>query len=109
MVGTQLAPNPQVEALREHARAICRTLVDNTTLVDKLCYLKDRWQDEHEFEDFNEYINAIKPVIPESFTFVKLVKRPWSLSVTTTDKRFKGAVFMVAIKGNRISGSYRRA
>ena len=47
-------------------------MFDNAEL---LWYLKDRWQDEREYEDFADYIQKVKEFVEEKgFTFVKMTK-----------------------------------
>lgn len=36
----------------------------NTTHVDNLLYLRERWEDESQYEDINDYLDAIKKSIP---------------------------------------------
>jgi len=39
--------------------------------------LAARWQDESEYEDINEYGEAIQKLLPEGLTFIKMSKRPF--------------------------------
>lgn len=45
--------------------------------AEYLCYLRDRWQDESEYEDFAEYQTAMSAFLPAGSTAVKLTKRPF--------------------------------
>lgn len=58
--------------------------------TDKLAYLYQRWQDEKEYEDFNDYVKFMKtsifPNIAQYFTFVKGSKRPFGLVIETIRK-----------------------
>jgi len=43
--------------------------------VDVLLYLKDRWQDEKDYEDFKNYISQVKKFVEsKGFVFVKMTK-----------------------------------
>jgi len=53
--------------------------------LDQLSYLRGRWEDEQEYEDFNEYAKAIKGMFPgfeitnikkSKFSFVIKMERP---------------------------------
>jgi len=47
-------------------------LFDNAEL---LWYLKDRWQDEREYEDFADYIQKVKEFVEKKdFIFIKMTK-----------------------------------
>jgi hypothetical protein len=58
-----------------------------TTLADKvmdaaaehLCYLRDRWQDESAFEDFNTYRDSMERIVSEisGVEFLGMTRRPW--------------------------------
>lgn len=48
-------------------------------VIKRMDYLEGRWQDEHEYEDFKEYIANIKTVLPEGAVFVSLTKKPFKL------------------------------
>jgi hypothetical protein len=99
----------QVKVLREHTEAKCRVLLNNKILVDKLGYLRDRWQDEHEYENFSDYIDAIKPAIPAPFLFVKMAKRPWTLTVNPNEEELRGILITLTIKSKMISVGYIQA
>lgn len=49
--------------MREQWETIERT----EPTVEFLAYLYDRWQDEWEYEDLNDYLEAIKRHIPEAY------------------------------------------
>ena len=55
------------------------------SLLDRLVYLHDRWQDEREYEDWKDYIDAMRKIVPADTTFVKASKRPFGFEVKTKD------------------------
>lgn len=44
--------------------------------------LRERWICEHEYEDFNEYTNALAKMLPDGATQVKGTKRPFGVKFT---------------------------
>ena len=52
-------------------------------ILDRLEYLHDRWQDEKEYEDWNDYVDAMQKLTPTSTTFMKATKRPFGFEVKT--------------------------
>ena len=44
-----------------------------------------RWSDEKEYEDWNDYVEAMKKIIPEDIEFVSASKRPFGFTVKITD------------------------
>ena len=52
-------------------------------MLDKLGYLHDRWQDEQQYEDWNDYIAAMRELAPADTEFVKASKRPFGYEVRT--------------------------
>ena len=46
-------------------------------LLQKLEYLHDRWQDEREYEDWNDYVEAMRNLTPPGAEFHKATKRPF--------------------------------
>lgn len=50
-------------------------------ILKSFCGLRDRWEDEKEYEDFNDYVEAAKKLVPMNFIFVGLTKRPFALTV----------------------------
>ena len=54
--------------------------------VEFLAYLKDRWTDECEYEDINDYLAAIKNRFPAAY---KITKRPFGFWMKCTDGRLK--------------------
>lgn len=60
-------------------------------------YLHDRWQDEHEYEDFQDYINRAKKALPEDFEFVKMTKRPFAITF-----KYEGMKFQIVVNTRTI-------
>jgi len=57
---------------------------DQTRRIDenneKIMYLWNRWQDEKEHEDINDYLTAIKAFMPET---CKMTKKPFGFETVT--------------------------
>lgn len=53
---------------------------------DHLAYLRSRWQDEKEYEDFNDYIKAIKDTFP-GYNLQKFKKSPFSFVIKFDDPK----------------------
>ncbi len=70
----------------------------NAAMTKAIDYLESRWQDEHEYEDWNEYIQFLKDKIPDGFTFIKATKKPFGCH-TSRD----GIDFHHVVKGNQIT------
>ena len=47
-----------------------------------ICYLAERWHDEHEYEDIGEYLKTIQRYIPEAY---KMTKRPFGFKAKGDD------------------------
>ena len=54
----------------------------NDENADLLFYLRERWQDEREYEDINDYLHRIQQDIPEAY---KITKRPFSIVCRCSD------------------------
>lgn len=55
-------------------------VINNLGTIQKFDYLHERWQDEKEYEDFNEYVKAMMKSMPEGATLVKGHKRPFGVT-----------------------------
>lgn len=65
--------------------------------------LYERWQDEHEYEDFADYKTAMANALPEGATLTKMTKRPFRVEYTQAD----GVRKWIAVRGNEITwGGY---
>lgn len=63
-----------------------------------LDYLCGRWQDEHEFEDWKEYVDAMRAMVEKhSMTFVSLTKKPFKCTA-----RQGNFIHSFRIKGKQI-------
>ena len=52
-----------------------KSIINNNTVIDNLCYLKSRWHDESEYEDFNEYKETMQKIVEkEGYKFIKMSK-----------------------------------
>jgi hypothetical protein len=74
------------------------TEAEINTICTKLDYLASRWSDESEYENFNDYIEAIKKVIPARAEFKKLINRPFSLGVKLNETKY-----VFTVKGRSIT------
>lgn len=63
---------------------------------DTLFTMSERWRDENEYEDINEYLLAIKKQIPEAFA---ITKRPFGVNCKADDGNVKLDVIR---NGNRL-------
>lgn len=55
-------------------------VLNDTNAVRKFESLYYRWQDEKQYEDFNEYVNAMMESMPNGATLIKGTKRPFGVS-----------------------------
>jgi len=58
------------------------TKANSDKTAEFLFYLRERWSDESEYEDINEYLTAIQKSIPEAF---KIYKRPFGFDCKADD------------------------
>ena len=65
--------------------------------AEMLCYLWERWQDEKEYEDINDYLAYAKKSIPEAF---EIHKRPFSIVCNCEDGLLR---VIVKRKGNYLA------
>ena len=73
-------------------------VLNNPTAVRVFSNLYDRWQDEKEYEDFNDYIAVMMKYMPNGATLVKGTKRPFGVVIN-----YGGATIHIALK---LSGRY---
>lgn len=66
----------------------------NNEHADIFFNLWERWKDEHEYEDINEYLKHIQKSIPEAYA---ITKRPFGIKVKCEDGN---AHFTVKRQGN---------
>lgn len=71
-------------------------VLNNPTAVRTFSNLYDRWQDEKEYEDFNDYIAVMMKYMPNGATLVKGTKRPFGVVVN-----YGGATIHFALKVTR--------
>lgn len=76
-----------------------------TSLSDYLVYLHNRWIDEREYEDFNEYRKAMSNKLAENgCKMIKFTKRPWQIVFTMSD----GSRKWMKVRGDTLEwGGYR--
>lgn len=55
---------------------------DYAKVVQHFGYLYERWCDEHEYEDFNEYIESMKTQLPVGATDVRMTREPFACTYT---------------------------
>jgi len=61
----------------------------NANFSNLMFNLYERWQDEKEYEDFNDYVETFKKHIPET---IKGLKRPFGFIVKCSDGNLKTSV-----------------
>lgn len=76
--------------------------LDKKGFLNKLEYLYSRWLDESEYEDFNDYIAEAKKALPDTYSFVKMSKRPFSVTFTFVDKTLQLSITKRSMKLIRI-------
>lgn len=68
------------------------------TMAQAVDYLCGRWDDEHEFEDFKEYIAHAKKVCEDcGAEFVKLIEDPFTCTF-----KFEGAEYTVQFEQDKV-------
>lgn len=61
-------------------------------------YLAQRWQDEHEYEPWTDYVEAIEKKMPEGYTLLEMKKHPFGFKFSGPDN----LVCRIKVKGNKI-------
>lgn len=56
-------------------------VLNNRPTLECFYYLYERWQDEKEYEDFNDYVKVMMKYMPEGATLVKGTKRPFGVVI----------------------------
>ena len=79
-----------------------RNIVNNKSVGNTIFNLYDRWRDESDYEDINEYGKFITKVINEQFpqygvTLVSSSKKPFGVKVNIDGRKFH---IYTKIKGN---------
>ena len=80
-----------------------KEIINNQSIGSVMYNLYDRWRDESEYEDINEYgkaiVNSIRKNLPHlEVSFIGATKRPFGVKIQVGDK--KAHIF------TRIKGSY---
>lgn len=73
-------------------------VLNNGALLSNLIYLWERWADEKEYEDFNDYENNMKALFVENYPnpaikFLSSTKRPMGFKI-----EISGNVFHIYLK-----------
>jgi len=67
-------------------------------IFETIDYLQARWQDEKEYEDWNDYVDAMKKAIEKhGFQFIKAKKRPFGAVCKDEDRQYN-----FEVKGQQI-------
>lgn len=68
-------------------KQIISDMLNNRNILRSFMYLRDRWEDEKAYEDFNDYVSAMAKHLPESLmaTDIKGTKRPFGLKFKCGD------------------------
>ena len=67
------------------------------TIVNRFMYLYERWQDEREYEDINDYLKEMQKLVPEAY---KISKRPFGITCKCTDGNIR---IFCKVKGNYLT------
>lgn len=71
--------------------------------VEKFGYLYNRWQDEMEYEDINDYQLPLNPIARKfGVTILKMNKKPFGCDFTVDGKTYKITVSATHMKCRRI-------
>lgn len=71
--------------------------------VDKFSYLYNRWQDEMEYEDINDYQLPLNPIAKKfGVTILKMNKKPFGCDFTVDSKTYKITVSATRMQYRRI-------
>jgi hypothetical protein len=71
------------------ARLEARTLSDFIAKHDKLTYLKGRWLDEREYEDFAEYKKIIKQIFEDAGYSVQSIGASFTFKVSKNNAKLE--------------------
>lgn len=63
--------------------------------AEHVAYLRERWRDEKEYENFDEYRKSVSKNIPAGYQYLSMTSRPFQLEFIAPDKikrrlKFKG-------------------
>jgi hypothetical protein len=75
--------------------------LEKAKFFDRVTYLKGRWLDEREYENFDEYVKVARNALPSEFTLKKMSKG-FELLIQRKDQIFKFRVGLRRITGIRI-------
>lgn len=73
-------------------------LFDFVMKCDKLFYLKDRWSDERDYEDFAEYRDAIKAIFANTGYSVKAVSQSFKITIIGDNTEFEVTILATKVK-----------
>lgn len=62
-------------------------VLNNRQTLEHFLYLYERWQDEKEYEDFNDYVTSMMQSMPKGATLVKGTKRPFGVIINYGGKK----------------------
>ena len=71
--------------------------------IESLGYLYDRWQDEKEYEDFDNYVDVMKSYVTQDIEFVSASKRPFGFKFR---EKVSGDNYIISV--NSTSGSLKK-
>ena len=71
--------------------------INNADDVGYFGYLRDRWADEHEYEDIKDYLKAVQNRVPSAY---KMTKRPFGFLCDCEDGILK---ISVKVNGRYVS------
>jgi len=71
---------------------VAQQLLDNQKINNTFFYLFERWQDEHDYEDFNYYVKEMKSSVENAIgevTLLKGMKRPFGIQFIKGNNKYK--------------------
>jgi hypothetical protein len=75
-----------------------------TATQDLILGLADRWQDEAQYEDIEDYAAVVKKSLPKGFSFVAMTKRPFGFKFRVgTDAVYAITASSSTYKWSRVS------
>jgi predicted transcriptional regulator len=61
----------------------------NGDVATTLLNLKERWDDEKEYEDWANYVKVLRKLTPKGFKFVKAGKRPFAITMAAAGNNYR--------------------
>ena len=94
-------PIPKIQPSEEQ-RQLVKELLSFAAKNDQLLYLKSRWLDEREYEDFSEYTKIIEKIFTDAGYAVKKISRSFTIELRKGDANLE-----LKVGASRISVSLK--